>query len=226
MSTLKQRFARLAELHPSISQADLVRATGAKAPSVSAWFSGETKSMKAATAAKAAQLYGCNPHWLATGEGEMAPAGGRVEVSNVEPAQLRVRVPIINWVQAGNWSDIGPHFDLSENDNWHDIYNGRPSRHAFALVVEGDSMMSPYPGERSFPPGTVIVVDPDRGANAGDYVVAKDVSTQKATFKRLAHDAGRWYLKPLNPTYPTLEIDDPAIRVIGRVIEFSICGVL
>lgn len=146
--------------------------------------------------------------------------------SNVAPADLRARVPIINWVQAGAWSDIEPHFDLSEYENWHEIYKGRPGRHAFALVVEGDSMMSPYPGERSFPPGTVIVVDPDRGASAGDYVVAKDVSTQKATFKRLAHDAGRWYLRPLNPSYPTLEIDDPAIRVIGRVIEFSICGVL
>lgn len=71
MSTLKQRFAKLAELHPEITQADLARATGAKPPSVNAWFSGETKSMKAATAAKAARLYECSAHWLATGEGEM-----------------------------------------------------------------------------------------------------------------------------------------------------------
>lgn len=83
MSTLKQRFAKLAELHPAITQADLARATGAKPPSVNAWFSGETKSMKAATAAKAALIYGCSPHWLATGEGEMQPAGGKVESSNV-----------------------------------------------------------------------------------------------------------------------------------------------
>ena len=226
MSTLKQRFAKLAELHPEITQADLARATGAKPPSVNAWFSGETKSMKAATAAKAAQLYGCNPHWLATGEGEMLPHGTRVEASNILPAKPRVRVPIINWVQAGNWAEIEPNFDLSEAENWHDIYNGRPGRHSFALVVEGDSMVSPYPSDRSFPPGTVLVVDPDRGACAGDYVVAKDVSTQQATFKRLAHDAGRWYLKPLNPSYPTIEIDDPAMRVIGRVIEFSISGTL
>lgn len=83
MSTLKQRFAKLAELHPEITQADLARATGAKPPSVNAWFSGETKSMKATTAAKAALLYGCSPHWLATGEGVMLAAGGEVGVSNV-----------------------------------------------------------------------------------------------------------------------------------------------
>ncbi len=69
MSTLKERFALLARANPAITQADLARATGAKPPSVNAWFSGATKSMKAGTAAQAAKLYGADPHWLATGEG-------------------------------------------------------------------------------------------------------------------------------------------------------------
>lgn len=71
MTTLKQRFALLAKEKPEISQADLARATGAKPPSVNAWFSGETKTMKAGTAAKAAQLYGCNTLWLSDGIGEI-----------------------------------------------------------------------------------------------------------------------------------------------------------
>lgn len=69
MSTLKQRFAELATDHPEITQAKLARETGAKPPSVHGWFSGDTKSMKAGTAAKAAKLYGVEPGWLATGEG-------------------------------------------------------------------------------------------------------------------------------------------------------------
>jgi len=69
MSTLKQRFAELQAEKPNISQADLARATGAKPPSVNAWFTGETKSMKIGTAGKAAALYGVNALWLATGEG-------------------------------------------------------------------------------------------------------------------------------------------------------------
>lgn len=73
MNTLKQRFALLAQAKPEITRADLARATGASAPSVHAWFSGDTKSMKAVTAAKAAQLYGCNTRWLSDGEGEMWP---------------------------------------------------------------------------------------------------------------------------------------------------------
>lgn len=73
MSTLKQRFAMLAKERPEITQAELARATGAKPPSVNAWFSGETKSMKGETASKAATLYGCNSLWLSTGQGPMWP---------------------------------------------------------------------------------------------------------------------------------------------------------
>lgn len=81
MSTLKQRFAKLKELRPDVSQADLARATGAKPPSVNAWFTGETKSMKGATAAKAAALYGVNPLWLADGVGDMIPSTGASTLS-------------------------------------------------------------------------------------------------------------------------------------------------
>ena len=72
-TTLKQRFALLQERRLDITQADLARATGARPPSVNAWFTGDTKSMKAETASKVAALYGVNPLWLATGEGSVEP---------------------------------------------------------------------------------------------------------------------------------------------------------
>jgi SOS-response transcriptional repressor LexA len=87
-------------------------------------------------------------------------------------------------------------------------------------------MTSPYPGEVSFPDGTIIIVDPMRQCGAGDFVIAKDVSTQRATFKKLTTDGGRWFLKPLNPSYPTIEIDHPSLRTVGRVIEWRRGGKL
>lgn len=69
MSTLKERFAEIQDEKPGISQADLMRATGAKAASVNDWFSGKTKTMKIDTASKAAPLYGVSALWLAKGEG-------------------------------------------------------------------------------------------------------------------------------------------------------------
>lgn len=78
----------------------------------------------------------------------------------------------------------------------------------------------------SFPEGTILLVDPNRSVDPGDFVIAKDVSTQQATFKRLAYDGGHWYLRPLNPNFKTVEIDDPKVRVIGRVVEFQRRGKL
>lgn len=145
---------------------------------------------------------------------------------NFEFVEKKRRVPLISWVQAGAWSAVEDQFLPGEADEWADAYDTRPGDNSFALRVTGDSMTNPIPGDRSFPEGTIIIVDPGRSADAGDYVVAKDVDTQRATFKRLVSDGGRWYLKPLNPAYPTAEIDDPSIRVIGKVIEYQTRGKL
>lgn len=199
----------------------IARAAGKSAAAVTQWISGETKEIKADSAAGIQAVTGFSAVWIATGKGPKM-----VAVGNVSPVYERKRVPLISWVQAGTWSEVQDTFAPGEADYWESAFSSSPGDHAFALAVKGDSMKSPYPGELSFPPGTIIIVDPGRASDAGDYVVAKDVNTQHATFKQLHHDGGRWYLKPLNPAYPTIEIDDPSVRVIGRVIEYRNGGKL
>jgi SOS-response transcriptional repressor LexA len=140
------------------------------------------------------------------------------EQSNVSDYKPKHRVPLISWVQAGGLSDVEDLFHPGEAVRWEDT-DANCSRSTYALLVDGDSMVCTVPGMPSFPPGTVLVVDPERGGNAGDYVIAKDVHSQRATFKLLKTDGARWYLHALNKEYPAIEIDDPALRVIGRVIE-------
>jgi len=145
--------------------------------------------------------------------------------SNVSAYEPKATVPLISWVQAGSWGDISVHSPGQEDGGWEVVETDvSVTGDAFALLVSGDSMTSPYPGARSFPDGTIIVVDPGRAAQAGDFVIAKDVEDQRATFKQLVTDGVRWFLKPLNPAYATTEIDDPSLRVIGRVVEFNIKG--
>lgn len=83
MTTLKQRFAELEKEKPEITQAEIARVTKAKPPSVNAWFSGVTKTMKLHTATRAAGLYGVNPMWLAQGEGPKFPPNERIHTSYV-----------------------------------------------------------------------------------------------------------------------------------------------
>jgi len=196
----------------------------------------ETRGISRGGLIKAAQAVGCNLSWLDEGIGSMAAVGAAEPlppiygtsngVFNVDTTPQGKRVPLISWVRAGQWSEIQDEFAPGEADDWVYAYDSRPNGHAFALRVTGDSMTTPYPGDRSFPDGTIIIVDPGQAANAGDYVIAKDIDTQQATFKRLVYDGGRWFLRPLNPAFPTIEIDDPAIRVIGKVIEYQTRGKL
>lgn len=96
MLTLKERFAQLQAEKPEITQADLARATGAKPPSVNAWFTGETKSMKPETAEIAASMYGVNALWLATGKGNKRGKFTGIEDfgDGMFPYRSDVRLPI------------------------------------------------------------------------------------------------------------------------------------
>lgn len=166
-----------------------------------------------------AQALNASPNWLETGHGEWQ--ADSPNVSFLKPAG---KVPLISWAAAEAWVDVQNRLQPVEADQWVDVFDTQPGEDAFALLVSGDSMTSPLAGSHSFPNGTIIVVDPARGWSAGDFVVAKDAQTEKATFKCLAYDGGRWFLKPLNPVYPIVEIDDPSYRVIGRVTEFILRG--
>ena len=136
------------------------------------------------------------------------------EPSNVGPDRIPItrRVPLISNVQAGAWTEIIDNIQPGDAEEW--IYiasNIGPN--AFALRVVGNSM------ELEFREGEFVVVDPDREAASGDYVVAK-INHEEATFKQLIKDGGRVYLRPLNSAYPVINVpEDKAFRIIGRVVE-------
>lgn len=230
MTTEYGKRLKTARKHAKLTQMQLSEKTGIPQSTIS---TAENLGNGSADTTIYATACGVNAHWLATGEGEMTwlniqpgalahitrehgPMPDTPNVTELDPQ--RTRVPLISWIQAGELSDVVDLFHPGEAVQWEDALKSKPGRSSYALMVEGDSMVSAT-GAHSFPPGTVLIVDPERGTNAGDYVIAKDVQTQKATFKQLTTDGSRWYLKPLNPQYPTIEIDDPAMRVIGRVIE-------
>jgi SOS-response transcriptional repressor LexA len=139
-------------------------------------------------------------------------------VENVVHVTQGRLVPLLSFIQAGGWAEV------YEGEPQKMIYarESNPGPHAFALRVEGDSMTSD--STPTFPEGTIIIVDPDRGPKAGDYVVAR--YGEAATFKRLMTDGAAWYLKPLNRDYRPIEIDKPEKVVVGVVIEYWTGGKL
>ena len=240
MKTIAERLKHARTAHKDWSQGQLASAAGVAQSTIGNIESG--KRFGRESLYKIARALDVSYEWLLDGEGEMRAQAGHAsgniasinvrpvagvantdranQVGNVSEIKKRAIVPLISWVQAGEFSEVLDIFHPGEAVQWEEAYHSNPSTRAYALLVEGDSM-DRGSGSPNFPAGTILIVDPDRASHAGDYVIAKDVATQRATFKQLVTDGARWYLRPLNPVYPTIEIDDPALRVIGRVIEFK-----
>ncbi len=72
--------------------------------------------------------------------------------------------------------------------------------------------------EPEFWAGEIVIVDPDREAETGAFVVAK-INHDEATFKQLIKDGGRVFLRPLNNTYPMIDVTGRDLRIVGRVME-------
>lgn len=142
--------------------------------------------------------------------GEIPPEFSVAETT----APYTLRVPIISWVQAGLPTEAFDPYERGAALGWAKTnakFRGRP----YALIVRGDSMLDPR-GQHSFPEGTVIIVDPGRQAENGSFVIVRFEGAREATFKRLREDGGRRLLLPMNPAYPTQEIQ----------AEATLCGVV
>lgn len=124
-------------------------------------------------------------------------------------------IPLISWVQAGGFCSAPDLLAPGDAIEWVPALR-KFGKHTYALRVNGDSMVSPYPGQKSYPPGTIIYVDPDKAITNGCRVVVRIHDQQDATFKVYSEDAGVRYLKPLNTQYRTMEMTP----------EMTICGVV
>lgn len=123
--------------------------------------------------------------------------------------------PLISWVSAGQWNEAIEPYKLDEIDDWPETtVNAGP--HSFWLSVRGDSMTSPV--GFTVPEGMIILVDPSKEAKSGKLVVAKLTNDNEATFKMYQEDAGRKFLRPLNPQYPITEVNGNC-TIIGVVVD-------
>lgn len=88
MSTLADRLQKALDAKPGASQADLARHCKARGPSVSDWFTGETKTLKAKSIVLAAEFLEVRARWLLDGVGPMRLAGHAAKPSDqqVPPA--------------------------------------------------------------------------------------------------------------------------------------------
>lgn len=209
MNTFAERLRLAMAGPPKIKQVDLAAACGIKPPSVSDWLNGRSVNIEGKNLLAASKLLNIRPEWLTTGRGPMRPSDNE---SNVEPGpDVRWKVPLISWVQAGVFSESMDLLYPGDAESWHDC----PREHShktYALRIRGESMAP------RFQPGEIIMVDPEVPADNGRFVIAKKTNSNEATFKQLVVEGNESYLKAINPQWP-----EPIIRLTE---EWIICGVV
>jgi SOS-response transcriptional repressor LexA len=213
MTNLADRV-KIARKHAGLAQGELALKSGVKQPVISQLEQG--KNLGSRFVVNIAKACGVNPVWLATGMGAMTSEKNEFDanvVSTLAPGDFYL-YPEISWVQAGiateamvisNIASVATH----PSDAW-------AGPNGFWLKVQGPSMTAH--GGISFGEGMLILIAPEFDLESGQYVVAKTLNKNEVTFKQYYRDSGKSYLKPLNPIFSTIEMDDEW-QIIGRVID-------
>lgn len=138
----------------------------------------------------------------------------------LQPTKPPKVYPLISWVMAGEWAESPDNHHPGDADEWLSSTENA-GENGFWLTVRGDSMTCI--GNPSFPEGSRILVRPESDRISGKYYVVKLIDKGETTFKQYIEDAGNKYLKPLNTSYRTIEINGNC-QFIGRVIDTKMTG--
>lgn len=168
---------------------------------------------------KLAVILKTDPAWLHYGT--TANKNSSTKTLPKENVAPKNQIPILSWEQVADFVDASklnneikeyvPHFFIDQ-PRW------------YALHIKGDAMTASSGSHRSFHEKDIIIVDPDKTAAHGNFVIALLPRAKEVTFKQYVIDGGIQYLKPLNPQYPIIEIDE-STHIAGVVIQLlNVCS--
>ena len=211
MNIAERLRSKMGEL--GLNESELGRRADVPQPTINRILSGESASPRRPTIEKIARILKVSPNWLMFGgTDESTSFDSNVEMT-LQPSRS-FSYPEISWVQAGAASEAMEMSNVAAcPKHTSDVWAGE---NGFWLKVMGPSMTSPI--GPSFPEGFLILVAPEFEPRSGQFVVAKLIDSNEATFKQFIRDSGEFYLKPLNPAFPTIPMDDTWV-VVGTVVD-------
>ncbi|WP_323140789.1 LexA family transcriptional regulator [Massilia phyllosphaerae] len=230
MNTLSDRLEHIYRAVPSLEgergQTGLVKASGASKSVVNQWLTGKIKSMDIRYALNLERALGFSHIWLMTGQGEPHPAPDERprnalavravdsedrEFVQIAMVKLRLSAGITGFQTEPEGRDGGT---LGMRRNWIERHN-LSAEHLIAILVKGESM------EPSLYEDDIVIINTLDKKPVDGAVYAFNYEGE-AVVKRLARDAGQWWLTSDNPDqrkYHRKLCQNNACLVIGRVVR-------
>ena len=211
MNIAERLRAKMLEL--GLNESELGRRADVPQPTINRILSGESASPRRPTIEKIARVLRVSPNWLMFGGADESKSFDANVKMALQPSRS-FSYPEISWVQAGAATEAMELSNVSACErHTSDVWAGDKG---FWLKVMGPSMTSP--AGPSFPEGFLILIAPEFEPRSGQFVVAKLIDSNEATFKQFIRDSGAYYLKPLNPSFPIIPMDDAWV-VVGTVVD-------
>jgi len=214
--TTKQK-ARLKQVRKilNLTQEELADALGTTITSIRRYeYDNSQIPKKIAFALKG--LFGVNPTWLLTGEGEMFSSAGERPISRkvfraFPQAKAVLPVPVINLQVPAGFPEM-PLEDEQIQDYLYLPFGEAPSN-AMAVRVKGHSM-SP-----TIKDGEYVIFLPVgmSDVRSGDIVIVRN-EWNELILKRFREKYGEMFLVSDNPEYPTIKPNEE-YTIVGKVIK-------
>lgn len=213
MTTLAERL-KFARNQAKLSQSKIADIVGISQPTYQALESGKVQKtsymMEIASALKVA------PQWLATGQGEMINET-QCNHNNIQTmAKNNIRLaPVVNTIQADNFTNIGD--DVF--DDYSSYFGDYGDDAVYWLRISGNSMLP------DFQDGEFVLINTDRQAVVGNYVVAIKDGETKAIFAKYRpkgddnNGVVYFHLIPSNDDFPIIDSRFEPLTILGVAVE-------
>jgi SOS-response transcriptional repressor LexA len=127
------------------------------------------------------------------------------------------RVAMLTWAEAARIRLMDVR-ELLEKDAT--IYVGNAGTRLYGLIVRDDTMFDPT-SQLAFKEGSRLIIDPDRHAQRGNFVIVKFADQEEPMLRQLVHDGRRPLLKPLNRSYESYPLPEDG-EILGVVISIQV----
>lgn len=230
MNLLSERldyiYREVPDLEGERGQTGLVKASGASKSVVNQWLTGKIKSIDIRYALNIERELGFSHIWLMTGDGDPRHAPMHA-VKNMTPVHVAssddpefVKIPLVKLKLSAGITGFSTEPErrdggtIGMRSNWVERNKLNPEC-LYAITVGGDSM------EPSLHDGDIVVINVADKKLVDGVVYAFNYEGE-AVVKRLARDAGQWWLTSDNSDqrkYHRKVCAGAACLVIGRVVR-------